>query len=442
MSKQHISLAVATAVGLGAIIGAGIFVLSGTAIALAGSLSLAVFVVVGVISILIAFHIAELASLMPRLKGASYSYAYEAFGSELGFITGIIFYFGYATAISVVALGFGSYASSLIGLSSIYSRAIGIILILVLALLNTYGINRAARVDSVLVYIKISILIIFSIFAIYISLTKGFFHLSNFSITASNLSIVSLFSAAVAVFFAYTGFQVIATFISNIEGGPRIGAKAIILSVTISTIIYCLVALSLIMIVPANRFSISVDPLSFALHYVNAPQYILILIDIGALIATASTTLALIISSSRVLYQISADHLLPKIFRRYDKNKDVPINAVIVSAIIGIIMLLSGNIFVISAISDFGFLFSYITSVFAVVHFRRVRRELYSNEMFKVPFYPYSSIVTAIAILAFMLGMPREALDIGVILIIVLLLTYYTLKEMERKKVIRVRLFK
>ena len=105
----------ATAIGLGAIIGAGIFVLSGTALSLAGSYSLFSFVLVGVVALIVSFELGELASTMPDAQGASYSYVHNTFGSELGFITGILLYFSYVSSIPVIALGFGSYLSSLLG---------------------------------------------------------------------------------------------------------------------------------------------------------------------------------------------------------------------------------------------------------------------------------------------------------------------------------------
>src|SRR5271157_437972 len=103
---KKIGIASATAVGLGAIIGAGIFVLSGTAIALAGSFALPAFLIVGAVAMIVALVFGELGSIFPYAKGASYSYAYNAFGSEIGFITGILQYISYATAASAVSLGF------------------------------------------------------------------------------------------------------------------------------------------------------------------------------------------------------------------------------------------------------------------------------------------------------------------------------------------------
>ncbi|MDE1768567.1 MAG: amino acid permease, partial [Candidatus Micrarchaeota archaeon] len=108
----------AAAVGLGAIIGAGIFVLSGTVIALAGVWSLLAFVIVGVLALIIALEIGELGSIMPNTKGATYSYIYGAFGSEMGFISGILMFVSYSTATAVISDGFGAYLSGLLGLGS------------------------------------------------------------------------------------------------------------------------------------------------------------------------------------------------------------------------------------------------------------------------------------------------------------------------------------
>jgi len=105
MSDNKISTYVATAVGLGAIIGAGIFTLSGTVIALAGYWSLLAFLMVGTVAMAVSLEIGELVSIFPEANGAAYSYVYEAFGSELGFITGVLLYFSFSSSIAVVALG-------------------------------------------------------------------------------------------------------------------------------------------------------------------------------------------------------------------------------------------------------------------------------------------------------------------------------------------------
>ena len=437
--KKLISLPIATAVGLGAIIGAGIFVLSGTTIALAGANALVAFALVGILAIIIALEFGELGSIMPHAKGASFSYAYEAFGSEMGFITGILLYFSFSTAIAAIALGFGSYFGSLAALHYGYFPIVfAIILIFVLSIVNIIGIKKAAKADFFLVIIKLGILTIFVISAIALAYSTKTLNVSNFTVPPAKDNITAIFAASIAVFFAYSGFQSISTITSDVKGGANKAAKAIVLSVVISMIFYILVVIALMVMVPASKFTVSADPLAFALSYAHAPYSLYLIVTIGALIATTSATLAMIMTSSRILYQIGENKLLPKFFRKFDSKKDVSVNGVIISSMIGIIMLFSGNIYIIAAISNFGLLLSYLVSSFALIHFRRMKKA----GTFKTPLYPYTTIAGIVLLILFIYGMPREALDIGVIIILILFMLYYFLIEFKRDRVVKEELFK
>jgi APA family basic amino acid/polyamine antiporter len=436
MNSNAIGIAAATAVGLGAIIGAGIFTLSGTAIALAGVWSLVSFVLVGFVAIVVALEIGELCSIFPSANGASYSYVYEAFGSELGFITGVLLYFSFASAISVVALGFGAYLSTLLGLSpNAYGTSFAIVIIAVLSAFNLQGIKKAARADFGLVIIKVAVLIVFIAFAAFFSLRASTF--ANISSAAPRNGYTAIFSASVVIFFAYSGFQTISTFASDVKGGAHSAAIAIFASVAVSMVLYVLVDLALMLLVPVSTFVINADPLSFALSIAHAPTYLSSMVAIGALIATTSATLAMILSSSRILYQISMDGLLPKFLRIYNADKDVARNGVLISAAIAVVMLFSGDIYVIAAISNFGLLFSYLMAGFALIHFRRQGRKA----SFRLPLYPYLPLLAIFVLFSFILGLPYEALVVGTIMTIALLMIYYFLKEVERKGPVKVRLF-
>jgi len=437
MNRNKIGAVAATAVGLGAIIGAGIFTLSGTAIALAGAWSLFSFVLVGFVAVVVALEIGELCSIFPDANGASYSYVFEAFGSELGFITGVLLYFSYASAISVVALGFGAYLSTLLGISpDAYGTFLAIVIIAVLSAVNLQGIKKAARADFGLVLIKVGILIAFIAFAATYSLQNHTFsNISSAAPPASGYSVI--FSASVVIFFAYSGFQTIATFASDMKGGARSAALAILAAVAISMVLYVLVDVALMLLVPVNAFVINADPLSFALIAAHAPAYLSIAVAVGGVIATASATLALILSSSRILQQISTDGLLPKILRRYNADRGVARNGILVSAAIAVVMLFSGNIYIMAAISNFGLLFSYLMTGFALIHFRRHERE----GSFRVALYPYLPILAIFVLFSFILGLPNESLVVGTIMTIGLLTTYYFLREVEQKVPVKIRLF-
>ncbi len=434
-----ISVPVATAVGLGAIIGAGIFVLSGSAISIAGADALIAFIIVGFVAILVALELGELGAIVPNAQGASYSYVYKAFGSELGFITGIIFYFSSATAISAISLGFGAYLSSLLGVSSGYSIYLAILLIALISALNLFGVKKAANADFVLVIVKLAALFIFILFALNFAFGMGHLKASNFSVDATQSGLGPIAAASIAIFFAYSGFQTISTLTSKIKGGPNSAAHAILLSVILSLAVYIVVVIAMLLIVPASVFKISsADPISLALSFASAPQILKTIVDIGALVATASAALAMILRSSRIVYQLGNDGLIPKAISKHKPKAEVSANSVAITALIAILTLFSGNVYIIAAISVFGVLFTYLMSSFSLIHFRRIGK----SGSFKSPFYPYLPVVAIVFLTAFLLGMPSQSLSIGVIMIILLLSLYYVLREHDEKKIVRIKLFK
>jgi APA family basic amino acid/polyamine antiporter len=437
-TDKVISVKVATAVGLGAIIGAGIFVLSGTAIALVGSAALISFVIVGIIALIVALELGELGSIMPQVEGASYSYAYEAFGSELGFVTGLMLYFSYASSIAPISLGFGSYLASLMGLpSTVYPTMFAIILILVLTTVNILGVSKAAKADFGLVLIKISILIMFIAFALFFAVNNRSQVAAHFTSGFQPGNINAIFASGVVIFFAYSGFQAISTITRNVRGGGSGAAKALVASVLISMSLYVLVVVALLLLMPANLYGISSNPLSFALKTAGAPTWLFTLVSVGALIATTSAALAMVLASSRMLYQIGSDKLLPKLVRKYNEKRDVAVNGVLISAVIGVIMLFSGNIYVMASISNFGLLFSYLVASFSLIHFRRSK----VASSFRTPLYPFLSIAGIVGLMALLIGMPNEALIIGVVMILSLIVIYYTLIEAESRKVEKIEIF-
>lgn len=436
MARKDISLRVATAVSLGAIIGAGIFVLSGAAIAVAGTYAIATFIIVGIIMLMVALQLGELGSLMPSVKGAAYSYTYKAFGSELGFVTGIMMFFSFSTEISVVALGFGSYLASMLGLGAVFYIPFAMALIAVLAVVNIMGISKAAKADFALVLVKIFILIIFVAFGAMLALSRNPHALANIT-GGPQYGAYGIFAASVAIVFAYTGFQSVSSFTGSVKGGGRSAAKAIIYSVLVSMALYTLVTFVLMLMLPVSAYRISGDPLAFALKGVGAPGWLSSAVDIGAIIATASATLASLIYSSRLIHQLGRDRLLPSITAGFDDSRGVAVNGVIITSLIGAVMLFAGNIYIIAAISNVGMFIAYLMVSFSVIHFRRSG----ARPRFRSPFYPYLPVITIIALLVLFIGLPREALLIGLMLLLLLLIVYYSIRELERKKPVHVALF-
>ena len=416
----------AVAVGLGAIIGAGIFVLSGTAIALAGPYSIISFVIIGSLSLMLSFILAELSTLMPKDKGSVYSFVYRAFGPELGMITGLMFYFSFATGISAVSIGFGSYLANLLGLGGNFYLIIAIILIVILTALSLRGLSTAARTDFWLVLIKMLILLFFIIFAMAVALYR--FRAGDFASVPAQRSIYSIFASSISIFFAYSGFQIISSMTDRVKGGPVAAARAIVESVIISMIFYILIIVSLLLMMPAKYFMISADPLLAALNYIGAPFWFKILIDVGALFSTASASLAMIITTPRILYQIFNDFHAGPTLTKYIKGKDIAPVAVLITLAIALAGLFVGNIYVIASVSNFGDIFSFIMASLSLLHFRR--HGLKGN--YKTPGYPYLPIIAIVMLFALLMGMPRNALIINTALIIFLLMVSHAIMA-ERK---------
>ena len=448
--ERKIGLVGATAIGLGAIIGAGIFVLSGTTINLAGSGAILAFVLTGVIALLYAFELGELTNEMPEESGATYSFTYKAFGSQFGFITGILAYMSYAASISAIATGFGSYLTVLLGLGSSLSIVFSIAIILILSFISLRGIKKAAELDIGLVSFKIIALLVLVLFAVLFG-----------SWTSSNFGnpIVKgwggIFAASVIALFAYSGFSTIASLTPSIEGGGRTAAKAIIISAVISMALYLAVTAAMMALVPASKFPISADPLGFALASAHAPEWLFLLIGIAALVATASATLSMINGGTRYIYQIAKDGLLPRFLSNRSGN-GVETNAMYVTAAVSILLLFSGNIYTIAAISNFGTIFGYMMSSFVLLKLRRivnmkasgVKAKLMRNirintkNVPRVPLYPYLPVAILVLSILLFYGFPQSAISSGLMVLLVSFIAYAALRELENKPVIRIRFFR
>ncbi len=438
---KKIGLIGAIAIGLGAIIGAGIFVLSGTAISLAGEGAIIAFLITGIIAIMYAFEISELTSELPKEHGATYSFAYKAFGSEPGFITGLLIYVGYSAGVAAIATGFGSYLASMLGASwQPYSILFSVLLIVALTFINARGLKKAAQTDIVLVAVKLIALLFFIGFAIYIGKwTTG----ALFGLGAKGIG--GILSASVVVLFAYSGFQAIASITPEIEGGGKTAAKAILISAAASMVLYVLVTASLMAMVPASKFGLTANPLTFALTYSGAPQWLFIVIGIGALVATASASLSMLIGASRFMYQMSLDGMLPGPFKAVEPSQKTPTNALYATAALSMLFLFAGNIYVIATISNFGTVFGYLIASFALIKFRqlrssenlaaRIRRRigLSTTGIVNVPFYPLLPAAAIVASVLFMYIFPRAVVINGFIFILLSVIAYYFLKGVKKR---------
>ena len=396
--KRKLTLFEATAIGLGNIIGAGIFVMAGSTIYLAGPAALISFIITGLLAMSIGLNSAELASKYPETEGGVYSFAKLTMGDTVGFLVGWMRMISYSISGAATALGFASYLQ-IPGLTYVIAG----VLIVVLSGIYLAGLKLASEVESVLVVINIVGLLLFISF----SLIVGKFEVSHFTPLAPH-GISGILTASSLAFFAYSGFNTIATLTPDVENGERTVPKAIVISLAITSFLYIMVVFSMLYLLPWQVYGQQGNPLSFALQEAKAPLLVILAVSATAIIATLTVTLSTIIATVRTLKQMAEDNLIPSIAKK-DTFSTLIVTAIMVASL-GL-----GNVEVIGLVSNFGTVFSYLTTATAVIISRRrgVKGSFYA------PFYPFLQVIAIALSLVVIASLGEESLVLGVISLLV-----------------------
>ena len=282
--------------------------------------------------------------------------------------------------------------------------------------MNYVGIKLVAEIEELLVGLTTGGLLIF----IIIAFIYGKWVPSRF-IPLVPYGPFSIIQSASLAFFAYSGFNTVATLTPEIAEGRKNAPKAIILSLGISTLLYMLVVCGMLALMPWKLYTVTADPLLNALNFSRAPHFVDQIIGAVAIVATVTVTLSLIVAGSRTLLQMSEDELLPKTLGK----KDSPKRAIILIGIIAIFSIFLGNVQYIALASNFGVIFSYAITGLAVYIVRKRNVE----GPFNSPFYPYVQIISVIFSFVVMLALGEQALYIGSVTIIAGIFLYALEKE-------------
>ena len=397
--KRKLSLLEATAIGLGNIIGAGIFVMAGSTINLAGPAALFSFIITGLLAMSIGLNSAELASKYPDTEGGVYSFAKLTMGDTVGFLVGWMRMISYSVSGAATALGFASYLQ-IPKLTYVIAGAV----IIVLGGIYLAGLKLASKIESILVVINMGGLVLFIAF----SLLSGKFDISHFTPLVPH-GLNGILTASSLAFFAYSGFNTIATLTPDVENGDKNIPKAIVLSLIITSVLYVLVVFSMLYLLPWQVYGTQGNPLTFALQEAKAPLFVVLAVSTTAIIATLTVTLSTIIATVRTLKQMAMDNLIPS---RLSINEALP-TLIVVSIMISSLSL--GNVEAIGLVSNFGTVFSYLTTAMAVIISRR--RGFIGS--FKAPFYPALQIFSILLSIVVLTALGEESLVLGVLSILI-----------------------
>jgi len=371
--KRRVSLFGVTLYGVGNILGAGIYALIGEVVGYTGNFSWLVFIIASIIGALTGLSYAELSAMFPK-SAAEFVYTEEAFKIRLlSFLLGWIIIFSGILSAATVALGFGGYLAALIGIPTIIPVAIfAVVLIFILGLINFVGIRASTMTNILFTLIEASGLILIIIIGI------PYLGTVNYFVLPIGTSFSQIFSAVALIFFAYIGFEDIANIAEEVKKPTRNLPRAIIYSIIITTILYCLTALSVVSILDYELIAVSPAPLSDVASEILGPVGG-ILMSFIALFATANTVLIMMIVTSRMMYGMARDKALPEGLSKVSPKFKTPAVAILVTMILTMIPLglyFIGDISTIADATVFGVLITFFLVNLSLIVLRKKKPEL------------------------------------------------------------------
>jgi basic amino acid/polyamine antiporter, APA family len=416
-----------TTLGIGSVIGTGIFVLTGTAASLHAGPALVISMIVAALACALAgLCYAELAAMIP-IAGSAYTYAHASFGQFVAWIIGWDLVLEYALSASTVAVGWSGYFASLLrdlGLdlpaaltAAPGSSAVGpagemvrgvfnlpaTVVVLLVAGLLLVGISESARTNTALVIIKVTVLLLFiGLGAAYVQRDNLTPFLPPNSGTFGEFGWSGVMRGAAIMFFAYIGFDAVSTAAQEARNPQRDMPTGILASLAICTLIYIAVAVVLLGIVPYRELNVA-DPLAVGIDATGLTWFSPI-VKISALFGLFSTMLVQLLGQSRIFYSMSRDGLLPDLFGQVHPRFRTPHLSTVMT---GAVVALTAGFVPLRTLSELvsiGSLLAFTLVCLGVVILRRIRPD--QPRPFRVPGVPWVPAAGALVCLAQMAALP------------------------------------
>ena len=412
--KRTLSAANLVSLGIGCIIGAGIFVMTGTAAAnYAGPAIVLSFVIAGLCCAFAGLCYAELASMLP-VSGSAYSYSYASLGELFAWIMGCLLLLEYGVASATVAVGWSGYVVSFLsnfGIvippslttptfslnhethSLIYNGGFNLpalVGILMMSVLLVVGVKESATVNNVIVAIKVSVVLLFiGVGAFYVDTANWHPFIPENTGVDGQYGWSGILRGAGVVFFAYVGFEAVSTAAQEARNPKRDVPIGILGSLIVCTILYIAVALVLTGVVPYTMLNVP-DPMAKAVDVVGLP-WLSFLIKIGAIAGLTSVMMVLLYGQTRIFYTMSRDGLMPAAFSKVHPKFQTPyINTIVVGVIIAIVAATT-PIDILGDLVSLGTLTAFSIICFTVLYLRKTQPDM--ARPFTVPFSPYFPVL-------------------------------------------------
>ena len=411
--KKAVGATQLTAMGVGAIIGTGIFVVIGEGAGVAGPAVILSFILAAVACAFSALSYAELASSIP-VAGSAYTYTYATLGEIVAWIIGWDLILEYGVSVAAIAVGWGGNLNAF--LDSAFGVALpdaiakspedggifnlpAVVIVMAITLLLCIGIRESARVNFVMVGVKLAVLVFFIVIA-----------LANFK--SGNLTPFApagydgIVSAAAVIFFAFIGFDAISTGSEEARDPKRDLPLAIIGSLLICTVFYVLTALGAVGIATPEQLSGSDAPLAAALDEGAGIGWAAAVLAFGAVVAITSVILVILYGQSRIFFAMCRDGLMPKRLAKVHPRFGTPAR---LTLILGVAISFLAALIPLSEIVklvNIGTLFAFVLVNIGVIVLRRTRPDL--PRSYKVPFSPWFPLLGIAFAFYLMIDLPPE----------------------------------
>lgn len=434
--------------GIGAIIGAGLFSITGIAAAQnAGPAIVISFILASIGCMFAGLCFSELASMIP-ISGGAYTYAYATLGEFIAWVIGWALILEYAAGAAVVSISWSAYVVSFLHGIDVHLPTVlvaspwqsttlpdgseifgwinlpAVLIVILMSLLLIVGVDKSAKVNAVLVAIKVAVVILF------IGIGFNYIDYQNYQpFIPENTGAFGDFGwsgvmrAAGIVFLAYIGFDAVSTAAQEVKNPQKDLPIGIIGSLVICTFLYVLFALVMVGIVPYDQLNVAA-PVAAA---INKTPYLWLngLIKLAIIAGLTSVILVLLLGQSRIFFTMSKDGLIPSIFSRVHKKYHTPwISNLILMVLVGLFAALA-PLSLVGHLTSIGTLLAFAIVCASVIVLRKTRPEL--PRPFKTPFVPWFPLMGIIICLALMFSlgwMTWARLSIWLILGLVFYFTY------------------
>ncbi len=432
-----------TSLGVGAIIGTGIFVLTGiVAHDKTGPAIIVSFIVAGLACVFAALCYAELASMVP-VAGSAYTYAYATMGELLAWIIGWDLVLEYAVGSASVAHGWSHYFQGFLQIFNItippllsrapfdYSLETGhlistgsvidlpaVIITLILTAILVKGIRESAGFNTAMVILKVAIVLFVIIVGSFFIDTNNwdnfapygwggvsFFGNTVWGMVGNNGAPLGMIAGAAVIFYAYIGFDSVSTHAEEAKVPSKDVPKGIIYSLIICTILYVLVAFVLTGMVPYDQINIDA-PVSEAFQSIGI-TWANFIISLGAIAGITSVLLVLLLSQPRIMLAMARDGMIPKnFFGAVHQKFKTPYKTTILTGIF--VSILAGflPLRILAELVSIGTLFAFTIVCTAVLIMRKTNPN--AERPFKAPFYPITPLLGMLICILLMFSLPLE----------------------------------